>query len=54
MIRTLTVIALILVLLAVSACSGDDSDTESSATTRFHVVSGLFRHGDVVWLGRNP
>ena len=34
MIRTLTVIALILVLLSVSACSGvDDSDTESSATT---------------------
>ena len=32
--RTLTVIALILVLLAVSACGGaDDSDTESSATT---------------------
>ena len=34
MIRTLTVIALILVLLAVSACGGgDDSDTESFATT---------------------
>ena len=34
MIRTFTVIALILVLLAVSACGGgDDSDTESFATT---------------------
>ena len=34
MIRTFTVIALVLVLLAVSACGGgDDSDTESFATT---------------------
>ena len=50
MIRTLTVIALILVLLAVSACGGgDDSDTESSATTSMS-SDGLFRHGDVVWL----